>query len=178
MAKIMKKKVAVKAAAPVDLTLSDDEIAPPPAIGSVAANIVRGNNDDEIPQSSALKKLFLFGLFLLVILAGVIFYSVKYDQSRMLCNYVYQSGDVLMVETLLFIEKELNGTVETLNENGATPLQISARYNPDVAVTALIINAGANINAKDKNGKSVRDYAKENPNAETAKALQKLVMKK
>lgn len=59
------------------------------------------------------------------------------------------------------------------NDNGCTPLHYAVRDNEDAAVTALLIAAGADVNAKTEKDATPLQFALDNPNAQVAEALVK-----
>ena len=59
------------------------------------------------------------------------------------------------------------------DECGKTPLMYAAMYNHTPEVAKALINAGANLNTKDNDGRTALMWAARNHNPELLKALVK-----
>jgi uncharacterized protein len=71
---------------------------------------------------------------------------------------------------MMFWEKELSKSVDTLDREGRTPLFYAAR-DGDTAIVAELLRHGANVNAKDKNLKTALHFAANEYQPEVAKLL-------
>lgn len=61
------------------------------------------------------------------------------------------------------------------NSNGVTALMTAAEHNKDSRVVKALVEAGADIHAKDNDGKTAADYALKNPNLEGTEILSRLL---
>ena len=58
------------------------------------------------------------------------------------------------------------------NKDGATPLMLAVVFQQTpLDVITILLKAGANANAKDKDGKTALDYARESNNSQAVTAL-------
>ena len=80
---------------------------------------------------------------------------------------MWAAGDVNKVRLLLARKAQVN----VVSENGRTPLMIAARHEGAVAIVGLLIEKGADVNAKDNQGTNALMQAATAADVETLKLL-------
>jgi uncharacterized protein len=80
------------------------------------------------------------------------------------------SGDASEVQRFIDDGADVNAP----NEIGWTPLMDAAGYNPDPDVIGILLKAGANARATNRDGETALDIAQRNPDLQGTDAIRKL----
>lgn len=106
----------------------------------------------------------------LLVKNGASLLSSDYDGNYAIHLAAKYNRSVSVTERLIKDRNIVNRSGGEKN-NRETPLIIAVRYNNDPGITALLLENGANVNRKARNGNTAINYAVANGNMEIAKQL-------